>query len=88
MQPMLNTAISAARKAGNIIGRSVDRVDSLTITSKAQNDFVTEVDQKAEIAIIETISRAYPSHSFLGEESGRTGDSEYRSRRSWTRAAR
>jgi myo-inositol-1(or 4)-monophosphatase len=77
MHPMLNTAISAARKAGNIISRSMDRVDTLTITSKAQNDFVTEVDQKAEVAIIETISRAYPGHSFLGEESGRSGDSEY-----------
>ena len=77
MHPMLNTAISAARKAGNIIARSIDRIDSLTITSKAQNDFVTEVDQKAEIAIIETISRAYPSHSFLGEETGRSGDSEF-----------
>jgi len=77
MHPMLNTAISAARKAGNIIARSVDRIDQLTITSKAQNDFVTEVDQKAEMAIIETISRAYPSHSFLGEETGRSGDSDY-----------
>jgi len=77
MHPMLNTAITAARKAGNIISRSVDRIDTLTITSKAQNDFVTEVDQKAEIAIIEIISRAYPSHSFLGEESGRSGESDY-----------
>ncbi|NOR52346.1 MAG: inositol monophosphatase [Gammaproteobacteria bacterium] len=77
MHPMLNTAITAARKAGNIIARSVDRIDSLTITSKAQNDFVTEVDQKAEMTIIEIISKAYPSHSFLGEETGRSGDSEY-----------
>lgn len=77
MHPMLNTAITAARKAGTIISRSVDRIDTLTITNKAQNDFVTEVDQKAEIAIIEIISKAYPSHSFLGEETGRSGDSDY-----------
>ncbi|MDH3355522.1 MAG: inositol monophosphatase [Chromatiales bacterium] len=77
MHPMLNTAITAARKAGNIIARSVDRIDTLTITSKAKNDFVTEVDHKAEIAIIEILSKAYPSHSFLGEETGRSGDSEY-----------
>lgn len=73
MHPMLNTAITAARKAGNIIARSVDRVDALTITNKAQNDFVTEVDQKAEMTIIEIISKAYPSHSFLGEETGHSG---------------
>lgn len=77
MHPMLNTAITAARKAGNIISRSVDRIDTLTITSKAQNDFVTEVDQKAEMTIIEIISRAYPNHSFLGEESGHSGESDY-----------
>jgi len=77
MHPMLNTAITAARKAGNIISRSVDRIDTLTITSKAQNDFVTEVDQKAEMAIIEIISKAYPNHSFLGEETGRSGEGDY-----------
>jgi len=70
MHPMLNIAIRAARKAGDIIARSCDKVDTLKIASKKDNDFVTEVDQRAEQAIIETLLKAYPDHSILAEESG------------------
>ncbi|MCW8854191.1 MAG: inositol-1-monophosphatase [Gammaproteobacteria bacterium] len=70
MNPMLNIAIDAARAAGNIIIRNVDRIDRLTIEVKAQNDFVSQVDRKAEEIIIETISKAFPEHSILAEESG------------------
>ena len=70
MNPMLNIAIDAARAAGNIIIRNVDRIDRLTIEVKAQNDFVSQVDHKAEEIIIETISKAFPEHSILAEESG------------------
>jgi len=42
MHPMLNTAITAARQAGNIIVRSADRIETLTIKNKGQNDFVSE----------------------------------------------
>ena len=70
MHPLVNIGIRAARAAGSIIVRYVDRVESLNITSKASNDFVTEVDREAERVIIETIRRSYPGHGFLGEESG------------------
>ena len=46
-------------------------MDRLTVTSKGPNDFVTEVDQAAERAIIETLLTAYPGHAILAEESGR-----------------
>jgi myo-inositol-1(or 4)-monophosphatase len=46
-------------------------VDLLQVTAKSSNDFVTEVDQAAEAAIIETILTAYPGHAILAEESGR-----------------
>ncbi len=49
-------------------------------TPRAPNDFVTEVDQAAEQAIIETLLTAYPGHGILAEESGRTHgakDSDY-----------
>ena len=75
MNPTLNIAIRAARAAGNIILRYVDRVDTLRITAKSHQDFVSEVDRRAEQAIIETIRKAYPDHGFLAEESGRhSGD--------------
>ena len=70
MNPMLNIAIRAARAAGNVILRNVDKVDRLNIEVKAQNDFVSQVDHKAEEAIIDTIRQAYPDHSILAEESG------------------
>ena len=70
MQPMLNIAVRAARNAGNIIARSVDRLDQITINVKAENDFVSEIDRQAEQEIIHTIRKAYPNHGFLGEETG------------------
>jgi myo-inositol-1(or 4)-monophosphatase len=77
MHPMLNIAIRAARAAGSLIVRYVDRVDSLNIKEKARNDFVSDVDRMAEQAIIETIRRSYPDHEILAEESGASGNSEF-----------
>lgn len=70
MKPALNIAVSAARAAGQIILRNINRVPDLKIHSKGVNDFVTEVDHYAEQAIITTIQKAYPSHAILAEESG------------------
>lgn len=70
MHPMLNIAVRAARQAGNLIARSADHVDSLSVASKARNDFVSEVDRAAEREIIQIIRKAYPGHGILAEESG------------------
>jgi myo-inositol-1(or 4)-monophosphatase len=70
---MLNTAVKAARKAGAIINRASLDIDRVRISRKDRNDFVTEVDEACERVIIETLTQAYPSHGFLGEESGLTG---------------
>ncbi len=70
MHPMLNIATRAARRAGDIIVRSLEQRQHLRVESKGHNDFVSEVDRRAEAAIIETLLAAYPQHGFLGEESG------------------
>jgi myo-inositol-1(or 4)-monophosphatase len=70
MHPMLNTAIKAARRGATVINRASFDLDRVTVTEKQHNDFVTDVDQAAEQAIIEVLSKAYPSHAFLAEESG------------------
>ena len=70
MNPTTNIAIRAARLAGDIIMRSFRRIDTLTITEKQSNDYVSEVDRSAEQAIIETIRKSYPNHGILAEESG------------------
>jgi myo-inositol-1(or 4)-monophosphatase len=79
MQPLLNIAVTAARRAGEIIVRGLNRLHRLDIRAKGQNDFVTEIDTAAERDIIETVRRRYPQHSFLAEESGQSGgeDNEF-----------
>ena len=77
MHPMLNIAVKAARRAGNLIHRSADKIDHLTITKKSHADFVSEVDRAAEQTIIQTLLEAYPTHAILAEESGSQGDSEF-----------
>ncbi|MFV1996910.1 MAG: inositol monophosphatase family protein [Acidiferrobacterales bacterium] len=77
MHPMLNTAIKAARRAGNIILRYSDQLDRLTIESKGYNDFVSEVDRSAEFEIIDIIRKAYPGHAILAEESGEQSGDDY-----------
>ena len=70
MEPMVNIALRAARRAGRIILRSMDRIDTLAIREKARNDLVSEIDVEAEDAIVDTILKAYPDHAILGEERG------------------
>jgi myo-inositol-1(or 4)-monophosphatase len=78
MQPLLNIAIRAARRAGDVIVRYVDRIDTLTVKTKERNDFVSEVDRQAEDEIVQIIHAAYPDHAILGEEGGaRQGRDEY-----------
>ena len=77
MHPMLNIAIRAARAAGDLIVREMDRVSDISIDIKGKNDFVTEVDTQAEYTIINTIKQSYPDHAFLCEESGASGESDF-----------
>ncbi len=77
MQPLLNIAVRAARRAGEIIVRGMNRLHRLDVRAKGQNDFVTEIDIAAERDIIQTIHKHYPDHAILGEETGSRGDSEF-----------
>ena len=80
LHPMVNVAIKAARAAGSIINRAALDIESVRISQKKANDFVTEVDHAAEQAIIETLTTAYPGHGIWAEETGRehgAKDSEF-----------
>ena len=75
---MLNIAVRAARRGGDVIARALDYRSDLQVATKGRNDFVSEVDRRAEQAIIEVLHKAYPDHAILAEESGaHAGDSEY-----------
>ena len=79
MEPMLNIAVGAARKAGQIVERAIDRLDTVKIESKSRNDFVTQIDKASEKEIIYHLQKAYPQHLIQAEETGFHGDenSEY-----------
>ena len=75
---MLNIAIRAARSAGDLIIRKINKLPQLHIESKAPNDYVSEVDRQAESLIIDELMKAYPNHGIVAEESGKTdGTEEY-----------
>lgn len=76
MHPMLTIAVRAARKAGSLIIKAQEKPDSVTVDSKGENDFATNIDRAAEALITETIKRAYPNHTIIGEESGITQGNE------------
>ena len=68
----LQTAVLAARRAGDIIRRhrTQNLGSPVKIQEKGRFDYVTEIDQQCEDMIIQTIKQSYPNHTFLGEESG------------------
>lgn len=80
MEPMINIALRAARKAGENIVRASDELHRFEVKAKGVNNFVTEVDINAEREIIYHLQKAFPDHAILGEESGLIGseEAEYR----------
>lgn len=74
-RPAVNVAVRAARAAGQIILRYMNRLDSLEVVEKQRHDYVSEVDRMAEAEIIRELRRAYPRDAILGEESGMLGKS-------------
>src|SRR5712672_2402851 len=78
MHPLLNIAVRAARRAGEVIARSIPRLEGIEIHAKDRHDYVTEVDRAAEREIIAIIRHHYPEHAILAEESGASGTHEAR----------
>jgi len=77
-QRLLDVAISAASLAGEILCRHFSKGVSSTEkeTGGQTQGLVTVADLEAEKAIIETIQKSFPDHSFLAEESLATGDNQ------------
>jgi len=72
-RPAVTVAVRAARAAGNVILRYMNRAGNLIVTEKQPLDFATEVDRQAEAEIVRELRRAYPDNAILGEESGASG---------------
>ena len=76
MHGMVNIAVRAARRAGELMIRHLNKLESLQVAEKGRNDFVSQVDHLAEDAIVEVIKDHYPEHAILAEEGGASGEHE------------
>ncbi len=76
MNPLLNTALKAARRAGSMMTRAANNMDAVRYNNKAFNDFVSDVDKASEDIIVDILKEAYPHHKIRTEESGEHGPSK------------
>ena len=70
MNPILNTAFKAARKAGDMMIRASANLDAVKVDSKAFNDFVSDIDHQSESILLDTLFYSYPTHLVRSEEGG------------------
>ncbi len=66
LTPYLNVAVRAAKTAGGILKRGLTQPPQ--VSYKDDTSLVTDVDIRAEQAIIAQISRRFPDHDILSEE--------------------
>ena len=66
MDVLLQTAIEAAHRAGELLLRKLPL--SRQVRYKGERDIVTDADEAAQQLIAEIIRERFPKHAFLGEE--------------------
>jgi len=64
----LTFAKSIALTAGKIVKEGY--YSELTVEKKAEMDYVTQIDKASEKTIKDAVAKEFPTHGFLGEESG------------------
>ncbi len=70
-EKILHDAVKMAEKAGEIQMESFRSPQLRMDTKTSQYDVVTEVDKACEAYLVKEISRKYPSHTIIGEETGK-----------------
>ena len=68
--PLLQSMIDAARSAGKLLLRDFSEIESLKVSQKSINDFVSSADIRSEKIIIQKLSKLHPDYSILSEECG------------------
>jgi myo-inositol-1(or 4)-monophosphatase len=76
-KPAVTLMVKAARAAGNVLLRHMNKLDALNVVEKDRMDYASEVDGLAEKEIIKEFRRSTPDYAILGEESGASGHSRY-----------
>lgn len=74
MAEELEAALEAARKAGDVLREGFGARHR--VRYKGEVDIVTEVDERAEEVIRETLLGAFPTYGMLAEEGGETAGEE------------
>lgn len=76
---MIEIAIKAAKIAGAFLKKNVGNIGHIEEKDDYGKNLVTEMDKGSEQRIMRTILGAFPDHTFLGEETGKTarGTSPY-----------
>jgi myo-inositol-1(or 4)-monophosphatase len=76
MQRIKRVGVAAAVNGASVLKEHFGKLRS--VRKKEAIDLVTEADFRSEAAIIETITRAFPEHGILAEESGMRDGSDSR----------
>ncbi|MEA5467413.1 inositol monophosphatase family protein [Spirulina sp. 06S082] len=72
LQIILDIATEAALAAGAVLRDCWGKIESVEEKGRP-GDLVTEVDKKSEAVILKILTRHFPDHPILAEESGRIG---------------
>jgi myo-inositol-1(or 4)-monophosphatase len=67
-QRALEVAQRAARRAAELITAAAGNIHPADIREKGVNDIVTDVDERSQATIVETLLEAFPDHKMLAEE--------------------
>ena len=76
-KPAVTIMVKAARAAGNILLRHLNKLDALNVIEKDRMDFASEVDSLAEAEIVKELKRTMPECAILGEETGSSGKGRF-----------
>jgi myo-inositol-1(or 4)-monophosphatase len=76
-KPAVTVMVKAARLAGNVLLRHINRLEALNVVQKDRMDYASEVDADAEKVIVKELRRAYPEYGVMGEEGGVHGGGRY-----------
>ncbi|PIO72836.1 inositol monophosphatase family protein [Teladorsagia circumcincta] len=83
-QKFVDTALRLVKDAGRLVRDAFDQTNCVVKTKASDVDLVTETDQAVEKLLIEGLSKAFPDHRFIGEESTANGAKvEYTNAPTW-----
>ena len=72
-KPAVTVMVKAARLAGNVLLRNINKLEALNVVQKGRMDYASEVDADAEKVIVKELKRAYPEYGIYAEEGGLQG---------------